>query len=114
EKVVNAISKAGKETGEFDEEVSKSLAQEVVNTLIESDKEELTVECVQDVVEMTLLNSEYKATAKAYIIYREKRTQERKPDIFKQRVNLKPYEYPNLNQYKEAVQHSYWLHTEFN
>lgn len=114
EKVVNAISKAGKETGEFDEEVSKSLAQEVLNALNESDKDELSVECVQDVVEMALLNSEYKATAKAYIIYREKRTQERKPDIFKQRVNLKPYEYPQLNQYKEAVQHSYWLHTEFN
>ncbi len=114
EKVVNAISKAGKETGEFDEEVSKILAQDVLNVLKESDKDDLSVECVQDVVEMVLLNSEYKATAKAYIIYREKRTQERKPDIFKPRVNLKPYEYPQLNEYKEAVQHSYWLHTEFN
>ncbi|RKJ71811.1 ribonucleoside-diphosphate reductase [Butyricicoccus sp. 1XD8-22] len=114
EKIVNAISKAGKETGEFDEEVSKLLAQDVLNALEESDKDDLSVECVQDVVEMILLNSEYKATAKAYIIYREKRTQERKPDIFKPRVNLKPYEYPQLNEYKEAVQHSYWLHTEFN
>lgn len=114
EKVVNAISKAGKETGEFDEEVSKILAQDVLDILKESDKDDLSVECVQDVVEMVLLNSEYKATAKAYIIYREKRTQERKPDIFKSRVNLKPYEYPQLNEYKEAVQHSYWLHTEFN
>lgn len=114
EKVVNAISKAGKETGEFDEEVSKILAQDVLNVLKESDKDDLSVECVQDAVEMILLNSEYKVTAKAYIIYREKRTQERKPDIFKSRVNLKPYEYPQLNEYKEAVQHSYWLHTEFN
>ena len=114
EKVVNAISKAGKETGEFNEEVSKVLAQEVLYVLNESDKDDLTVECVQDTVEMILLNSEYKITAKAYIIYREKRTQERKPDIFKARVNLKPYEYPQLNEYKEAVQHSYWLHTEFN
>jgi len=114
EKVVNAISKAGNETGEFDEEVSKILAQDVLNVLKESDKDDLSVECVQDVVEMILLNSEYKATAKAYIIYREKRKQERKPDIFKSRVNLKPYEYPQLNEFKEAVQHSYWLHTEFN
>src|SRR5699024_3944681 len=36
------------------------------------------------------------------------------PDIFKHRLNLKPYEYPELIEYKEAVQHSYWLHTEFN
>src|SRR5690606_4492706 len=74
----------------------------------------LTVEDVQDVVETVLLNSEYKATAKAYIVYREKRSQARKPDIFKRRLNLKPYEYPQLNEYKEAIQHSYWLHTEFN
>jgi len=114
EKVIKAINKAGEETGEFGLEVSKSLAQEVFNELNESNNDDLSVEHVQDVVEMVLLNSKYKVAAKAYIIYREKRTQERKPDIFKSRVNLKPYEYPQLNEYKEAVQHSYWLHTEFN
>lgn len=36
------------------------------------------------------------------------------PNIFKRRINLKPYEYPQLIEYKEAIQHSYWLHTEFN
>lgn len=116
EKVANAISKAGKETGEFDSEESEVLAQDVLEALSESNDEEneLSVEYVQDIVEMVLLNSKYKATAKAYILYREKRSQERKPDIFKSRVNLKPYEYPQLNEYKEAIQHSYWLHTEFN
>lgn len=39
---------------------------------------------------------------------------QKKPNIFQHRVNLKPYEYPNLIEYKEAVQHSYWLHSEFN
>lgn len=34
--------------------------------------------------------------------------------LFKARLNLKPYEYPELEEYKEAIQHSYWLHTEFN
>src|SRR5690606_23407255 len=34
--------------------------------------------------------------------------------IFKPRKNLKPYEYPELEKYKEAIQHSYWLHTEYN
>lgn len=116
EKVTNAISKAGKETGEFDSEESEVLAQDVLEALSESNDEEneLSVEYVQDIVEMVLLNSKYKATAKAYILYREKRSQERKPNIFKSRVNLKPYEYSQLNEYKEAIQHSYWLHTEFN
>lgn len=114
EKVASAISKAGRETGEFNNEVSATLAQDVLDVLNESNENNLSVEQVQDVVEMILLNSKYKATAKAYILYREKRSQERKPDIFKSRINLKPYEYPHLNDYKEAIQHSYWLHTEFN
>ena len=36
------------------------------------------------------------------------------PDIFKKRVNLKPYEYPQLLEYKDAIRHSYWIHTEYN
>ncbi len=35
-------------------------------------------------------------------------------DIFAKRVNLKPYEYPELVEYADAIRHSYWLHTEFN
>lgn len=35
-------------------------------------------------------------------------------DIFSKRVNLKPYEYPELYEYVEAIRHSYWIHTEFN
>jgi len=114
EKVTSAISKAGRETGEFNDEVSATLAQEVLYLLNGSNDDDLSVEKVQDTVEMVLLNSKYKVTAKAYILYREKRSQERKPDIFKSRINLKPYEYPSLVEYKEAIQHSYWLHTEFN
>jgi ribonucleoside-diphosphate reductase beta chain len=34
--------------------------------------------------------------------------------IFEKRDTLKPYEYPDLIQYSDAVRHSYWLHTEFN
>lgn len=116
DKIVNAIHKAGLETGEFDIQESINLAQTVLETIYSSytELEELSVENVQDLVELTLLNSEYKATAKAYIIYRDKRSQERKPDIFKARTNLKPYEYPRLDDYKSAIQKSYWLHTEFN
>ncbi len=34
--------------------------------------------------------------------------------IFQKRVNLKPYEYPELLEYVDAIRHSYWVHTEFN
>lgn len=35
-------------------------------------------------------------------------------NIFKKRINLYPIEYPSLTKYKDAIRHSYWIHTEFN
>ena len=58
--------------------------------------------------------SPFKEAAKAYILYREKRSAMRRRDIFKKRTNLKPYEYPELYEYVSAIRHSYWIHTEFN
>jgi ribonucleoside-diphosphate reductase beta chain len=40
--------------------------------------------------------------------------QSKKPNIFRKRLNLKPYEYPQLAEYVNAIRHSYWIHTEFN
>jgi ribonucleoside-diphosphate reductase beta chain len=48
--------------------------------------------------------------AKEYITYRFNN----KPDLFRKRQNLKPYEYPELLEYVDAIRHSYWVHTEFN
>ena len=38
----------------------------------------------------------------------------KRSNIFERRVNLKPYEYPELIEYVDAIRHSYWVHTEFN
>ena len=35
-------------------------------------------------------------------------------NIFKKRVNILPYHYPQLLDYKDAIRHSYWIDTEFN
>jgi len=35
-------------------------------------------------------------------------------NIFMPRVNILPYEYPQLLEYKDAIRHSYWIDTEFN
>ncbi|HZJ86670.1 MAG TPA: ribonucleotide-diphosphate reductase subunit beta [Erysipelothrix sp.] len=112
-KITNAIHKAGKETKEFDYAKAQELSDNV-QQLIEARDIKLEVENIQDLVEEVLLNSEYKQTAKAYILYREKRHQDRKPDIFKARLTLKPYEYPDLLDYVDAIRESYWIHTEFN
>ena len=72
EKITNAIAKAGKATGEFDEKVAKRLTIKVLNLATQViGKEPPTVEEIQDIVEEILLSSTYRKTAKAYIIYRE-------------------------------------------
>lgn len=34
--------------------------------------------------------------------------------IFDKRVEFKPFEYPSIMEFKDAIRHSYWLHTEWN
>jgi len=34
--------------------------------------------------------------------------------IFKKRVHFKPFEYPEVLSYVDAINHSYWIHTEWN
>lgn len=72
------------------------------------------VEDIQNVVEKEIATKGDFEVAKAYILYREERTKERKRDIFRKRIHLKPYEYPELYEYVNAIRHSYWIHTEFN
>jgi len=38
----------------------------------------------------------------------------KRSNIFERRVNLKPYEYPELIEYVDAIRHSYWVHTKFS
>ena len=54
-----------------------------------------------------MINSQQKATAPVAAI-------DTKPNIFSRRVNLKPYEYPQLAQYVEAIRDCYWRHQEYN
>ncbi|MDB5254772.1 MAG: ribonucleotide reductase [Candidatus Nomurabacteria bacterium] len=72
------------------------------------------VEDIQNVVEKEIAAKGDFEVAKAYVLYREERSKERKRDIFKKRLLLKPYEYPELYEYISAIRHSYWIHTEFN
>ena len=38
------------------------------------------------------MESKFTEAAKAYILYRNKRAQQRESDLFEKRVNLKPYD----------------------
>lgn len=130
-KITNAVYKAFQETGEGSlvaaEEVAKRAHEQTVAMCVQANtadpESELALQCVdgypmveevQDMVEKALMELDFFATAKAYILYRNERKKMRERDIFKKRTNLKPYEYPELAQYVDAVRHSYWIHTEFN
>ncbi len=117
-KIANAIGKAMNAVEKGGENDAKAVAERVNMKLEEKlqlDVEFIpTVEQIQDIVEEQLMLGNYPEVAKAYILYRSKRTEQRKSDIFEKRVNLKPYEYPQLYDYVPAIRHSYWIHTEFN
>ena len=38
----------------------------------------------------------------------------RERDLLTPRLHMRPAEYPELLEYRDAVRHAYWLHTEFN
>lgn len=72
EKITNAIAKAGEVTGEFDRKKAEALKDKVMKLAeTEITAKVPTVEEIQDLVENVLIDSRYKKTAKAYIIYRD-------------------------------------------
>ena len=118
DKITGAIHKAMNAVGNGTQENAQDVALSVYQKLIgRKDNDQTyvpTIEEVQDIVENELMESKFKEVAKAYILYRNKRTQQRQTDIFEKRINLKPYEYPHLYEYVPAIRHSYWIHSEFN
>lgn len=117
-KISNAVEKAMLSVGNGTKEDAKEISVNVLNELLErKGKDENyipTVEEVQDLVEIKLMGSTFQDVAKAYILYRDEQARLRKTNIFEKRINLKPYEYPELNEYVDAIRHSYWIHSEFN
>ncbi len=126
-KITDAIAKAGKATGEFDYEAAKRLTIRVLDLAYRliGDRNP-TVEEIQDIVEEVLLNSTFKKTAKAYILYREQHAQIRKlknkADVelvdnyldkldweVKENSNMS-YSLQGLNNYvSSAITKTYWL-----
>ncbi len=118
DKITGAIEKAMSAVGVGTEQNAQDVAISVYQKLIDRKNEHKeyvpTIEEVQDIVETQLMECKFPEVAKAYILYRNKRSQERQTDIFEKRINLKPYEYPQLYEYVPAIRHSYWIHSEFN
>jgi ribonucleoside-diphosphate reductase beta chain len=117
-KITDAIEKAMQAVGNGDRHRAQGITSKVVKDLEDiklQDHDYIpSVESVQNIVEEELMKSEFHDVAKAYILYRSEHDKARKRNIFKKRLNLKPYEYPELLEFADAIRHSYWIHTEFN
>ena len=126
-KIEKAIEKAGLETGEFDAKQAVKLTDKVLAVLETRNQKRLPgVEDIQDVVEDILIDSKFKKTAKAYIIYRDQHkklreiTSESHIDLIDKylgnldwKVNENSnmgYSLQGLNNYVSAeVTKTYWL-----
>lgn len=107
DKIKTAVEKAMKSIGIR----SKNLSQEITDNVVEQiDDVVIDVDYIHKQVENVMMDMGLHNLAREYIIYRHNNM----PDIFRKRANLKPYEYPQLIEYLEAIRHSYWVHTEFN
>ncbi len=75
EKITNAVFKAATACGGTDYALAENLCQQVLRIVEERFSGRIPdVEGVQDLVERTLIKNGHAKTAKAYILYREKRT----------------------------------------
>ncbi|MBP3402945.1 MAG: ribonucleoside triphosphate reductase [Alphaproteobacteria bacterium] len=79
EKIMSAIRRAGEATGEFDDDESALLTNQVTKVLRHRFSKGVlpTIEQIQDVVEQVLISANYYKTARAYIVYRESRSKSR-------------------------------------
>ncbi len=130
EKIVWAIFKAATAVGGKDFSISEKLADEVVNLAEKKYPDGVAeVEGIQDMVEKVLIEDGHAKTAKAYILYREKRRSARESNaligatisMFGKYLDDKDWrinENSNtqksingLNNYvREAFTRNYWLH----
>ena len=112
QKISVAVSKAMKSIGMKSKLLPEEITSEVSNVLDSTDEQNLiiAVDTIHRTVENVIMDMGLHDLAREYIVFRHNNM----PDIFRKRTNLKPYEYPQLISYLEAIRHSYWVHTEFN
>ena len=111
-KIETAILKAMDSVGSRDDRMAEKISRIVERNLYRGKDDFYAphVDVIHDKVENELMDCGLNYVAKNYILYRN----ENKPSIFTKRIALKPFEYPELYEYVEAIRHSYWVHTEFN
>ena len=108
DKIKRAIALAMSRTDVKDEYLKDTVVSFVKNHI--GTGELPHVDEVHELVEDGLMDAKAFSVAREYITYRDKHM----PDIFRPRTAYKPFEYPHLASYVDAIQQSYWIVSEFN
>src|SRR3990167_2882723 len=77
-KITDAIFKAARSVGGRDKKAAQMVSDKVVSELEGLGKQVPSVEEIQDTVEKVLIENGHASTAKAYILYRNQRSELRK------------------------------------
>ncbi len=131
-RITRALARAGAATGEFDDALAHRLTVRVVNLLLCTVADaEPSVEQVQDMVEEVLLDSPFRKTARALIVYRDQHKRLReitaKQDValidgylrqldwqVRENSNMS-YSLQGLNNYlSSAASQTYWLNAIYS
>jgi ribonucleoside-diphosphate reductase beta chain len=110
EKITRAVEKAMKAVNIKSKTIAPEVTDKVLEALEVYQEPILDVDTIHKTVENSIMDMGLHNLAREYIVYRHNNM----PNIFRKRTNLKPYEYPQLVEYTDAIRHSYWIHTEFN
>jgi len=110
-KISSAVAKAMRSIGMRSKLLPGEVALEATE-ILNTDSEDaiVDVDTVHRTVENVIMDMGLHDLARDYILFRYNN----QPNIFRKRTNLKPYEYPQLVEFTDAIRHSYWVHTEFN
>lgn len=111
-KISTVVAKAMKSIGMRSKMLPGEVALEVTDMLNSDEDNDVVVDVdvVHKSVENIIMDMGLHDLAREYILFRYNN----QPNIFRKRTNLKPYEYPQLVEFTDAIRHSYWVHTEFN
>lgn len=125
EKVTQAITRAMDISNQKDDQEAHNISKEIWKSVGEVFiNESIEIDVLNEHIKNYLRSNNYNELSKSFILESEKNSDESdrsynqkheiNKDIFSKRIFLKPYEYPELLEFVDAIRHSYWIHTEFN
>ena len=110
DKIDSALKRGLAKIGVVDSDIPADIASKAAVIIQDMGLELIGVDKIHKVVEDLIMDGGHHDLAREYITYRFSH----KKNIFRKRTNLKPYEYPEVLEFTDAIRHSYWIHTEFN